>query len=214
MWDLSHTITDGMPTYPGDPVVETLRHATIDAAGFNLTAVGLSSHTGTHVDAPDHVEPGGPSITAFPVDRFRYAARVVDCRVDASTPITVDRLPPADGADLLLFHTGWDAHWGEERYWEHPFLTPACARECAARDVDVGIDAPSVDGPDAHLGAHHELLRQNRLIIENLRGLGDLPGRVTVYAFPLPLSPGDGAPARVVAAAEGAEPDGGADRPT
>jgi hypothetical protein len=35
-----------------------------------------------------------------------------------------------------------------------------------------------------------------------------------VYAFPLPLSPGDGAPARVVAAAEGAGPDGGADRPT
>lgn len=199
MRDLSHVITDGMPAFPGDPVVETFPHATIDATGFNLTAVGLTSHTGTHIDAPAHVEPDGNDITAFPVDRFRYDARVVDCPVGRDEAITPEMLPEAGEEDLVLFSTGWDAHWGEDAYWEHPYLTPSCARECAAREVDVGIDAASVDAPDADLAAHHELLREDRLVVENLRALGDLPERVTVYAFPLALDPGDGAPARVVA---------------
>lgn len=205
MRDLSHPIEDGMPTFPGDPIVETLPHATVEDVGYNLTAIGLSSHTGTHVDAPAHVEPDGAPITAYPVERFRYDARVVECHAGRGEAIAADQLPPESDADLLLFHTGWDARWGTEGYWDHPFLTPACARECADRGVDVGIDAGSVDGPGADLAAHHELLREDCLIIENLRSLGDLPERVPVYAFPLALKPGDGAPARVVADADAAD---------
>lgn len=191
-----------MPTFPGDPVVEMWHHATIDASGYSLTTVGLSSHTGTHIDAPAHVEPDGAPLTAFPVERFRYDARVVDCRDGQREAIGRDRLPEPADVDLLLFDTGWDSRWGTDAYWDYPSLTPSCARECAKRGVDVGIDTPSVDAISADLAAHHELLREGRLIIENLRGLGELPERVTVYAFPLALASGDGAPARVVADAD------------
>ena len=187
-----------MPTFPGDPIVETWPHATIDATGFNLTAIGLSSHTGTHVDAPSHVEPDGKSISEFPLERFRYDAVVVDCDAGGGDPIGSGAVPKAPSADLLLFQTEWDRHWGDEQYWTYPYLSVECARECARRGFDVGIDAPSVDPEGADLRAHHELLRADRLIIENLTGLEALSERPTVHAFPLPLASVDGSPVRVV----------------
>lgn len=201
MIDLSHPIEPEMPTFPGDPVVETWPHATLDATGFNLTAIGLSTHTGTHIDAPSHVEPDGRSLSEFPLERFRYDAVVVDCDVDAGEPIDPGIVPEVPSAELLLFRTGWDRYWGDERYWKYPYLSAECARVCARRELDVGLDAPSVDPKGAGLRAHHELFRADRLIVENLTNLAALPERTTVYAFPLPIVPGDGSPVRVVAEA-------------
>jgi len=199
MRDLSHPIEPEMPTFPGDPIVETWPHATIDRTGFNLTAIGMGTHTGTHIDAPSHVEPDGKPLSAYPLDRFRYRARIVDCDVGGEDPITRDTLPDDASADLLLFHTGWDRHWGDERYWEHPYLDVECARACAQRGLDVGIDCPSVDAPRDGLRAHHELFRDDRLVVENLTNLGELSERATVFAFPLPFVATDGSPVRVVA---------------
>ena len=202
--DLSHPIEPGMPTFPGDPVVETYPNATHEEEGFSLTAFGLSTHTGTHVDAPVHVEPDGKPLSAFPVDRFRYDARLVTCDVGRDDPITVADLPEPhpDGVDCYVFETGWSDRWGDPSYFEHPYLDPDCAAICAEREVDVALDAPSVDPVGGDLLAHHELFREERLVVENVRGLAPLPERFVVHAYPLPLENADGAPARVVAEVE------------
>ncbi|MWG34106.1 cyclase family protein [Halomarina oriensis] len=200
--DLSHPIEPGMPTYPGDPVVETYPNATHEEEGFSLTAFGLSTHSGTHVDAPVHVEPDGKSLDAFPVERFRYDARLVRCDVESEEAIGPDALPPRDDAELYVFDTGWSQHWGDISYFEHPYLSPECASVCADRGVDVAVDGPSVDPVGGDLMAHHELFREDCLVIENVRGLAELPDRFTVHAYPLPLGDADGAPARVVAEVE------------
>jgi kynurenine formamidase len=199
--DLSHPIEPGMPTFPGDPVVETYPNATHEEEGFSLTAFGLSTHTGTHVDAPIHVEPDGKTLDAYPIERFHYDARLVPCDVSAEEPIGPEALPETDtdDAELYVFETGWSERWGDISYFEHPYLTPACASECAARGVDVAVDCPSVDPVGGDLLAHHELFREDRLAIENVRGLADLPARFTVHAYPLPLADADGAPVRLVA---------------
>jgi kynurenine formamidase len=194
----------GMPTYPGDPAVSLSPHATHAADGYRVTACAFGSHTGTHVDAPAHVDPDGTELADYPVDRFRFDARLVDCRgVGADEAVTVEDLHSAglDAApdhDLLLFHTGWADHWGTDLYLDHPFLAPAAAEWCAEHGLAVALDTPSPDPfGDADLPAHHALLGADCLLLENLTGLDALPSRCRVSAFP--LLGGDGSPARVVA---------------
>lgn len=200
MQDLTHSLTSETPTYPDDPPVQLRSHATHDADGYRVTAVRFGTHAGTHVDAPAHVEPDGATLDAFPLERFSADTRLVDLRpLPDRERIGVDALPPVD-AELLLLRTGWDAHWGTDRYYRHPALTPEAAAWCADREYDVALDAPS---PDPHgsagLPAHHALLGADRLVFENLTNLAGLPRRFRLHAYPLALAGADGAPVRAVA---------------
>jgi kynurenine formamidase len=200
MQDLTHSLTSETPTHPGDPPVELHAHATHDRDGYRVTAVSFGSHAGTHVDAPAHVDPDGATLDAFPIERFSFDTRLVDlCPVSDGERIGVDALPPVD-CDLLLLRTGWDAHWGTDRYADHPVVTPEAAAWCADRGCDLALDAPSPDPRDStELPAHHALLGADRLLIENLTNLGGLPRRFRLHAYPLALGDVDGAPVRAVA---------------
>ena len=78
--DLSHPITTGMPVWPGDPEVTLLTAATVHTHGYNLKSVHLGSQTGTHVDAPFHVDDALPTLDQLPLDRFTGPAVVADLR--------------------------------------------------------------------------------------------------------------------------------------
>jgi kynurenine formamidase len=206
--DLTHPIASGMQTYPDDPAVGVREHATHDADGYRVQALELGSHTGTHVDAPAHTEPGGRTIDAYPPERFVFDAARVDCReLGARAAIGPERLPAADGLELVAFHTGWDDHWGSERYLDHPYLAPETAERCAERGLAVATDTLNPDptptdradeDEPAGFGAHHALLGADCLVIENLRNLGAAGDRFELRAYPLALA-GDGAPVRAVA---------------
>lgn len=148
MIDLTHPLADAW-TYPGDPPVGVTEHATHAADGHRVTRLSMGTHAGTHVDAPAHTEPDGATLGAFPVERFRWTARRVDCTdLGAREAVPPDRLPTGDdldGVDCLVVHTGWAEHWPDERYRDHPHLAPETARRCADRGLDVAVDAPSVD---------------------------------------------------------------------
>jgi kynurenine formamidase len=196
-----------MPTYPDDPAVSFSTHATHESDGYRVTALSLGSHTGTHVDAPAHVDPAGKTLADYPVERFRFDARLADCRgVGAGEAVGVSDLRTAGVADvadsvdrdLLVVRTDWADHWGTDRYLDHPFLAPDAAEWCAERGLAVGLDTPSPDPfGDATLPAHHALLGGDCLVIENLRNLSGLPGSFVVRAFPVVGA--DGSPVRVVA---------------
>lgn len=206
--DLSHRVESDVPVFPGDPPVTLAPHATLGDDGYRVTAIDCGSHTGTHVDAPSHTEADGRDIDSYDVDRFALDAVVADCRgLDPRAPIERNHLPASD-AELLVVRTGWDEHWGEDRYFDHPFLTPDAARFCVDQGYDVAVDALNVDPtptekatPDEPEGfqAHHVLLGEDHLIFENLTHLSGLPDRFEFLAFPLNLADCDGAPVRAVA---------------
>lgn len=210
--DLSQPIETGMQTYPDDPAVAVRRHATHEDHGVRVDALECGSHTGTHVDAPAHTEPDGKTLEAFPLERFAFDAVRIDCRdLAAREPIPADRIPAID-ADLAAFWTGWDAYWGTEHYLDHPYLSPAAAETCVERGFDVAVDALNPDptptdnaGEDEPEGfqAHHTLLGDERLILENVTGLEAVGKRFELRAYPLALET-DGAPVRAVGVVDGA----------
>ncbi|MBV0924321.1 cyclase family protein [Halomicroarcula limicola] len=206
--DLSQPIRSGMPVFPDDPPASVEPHATHAEDGYRVAALSCGTHTGTHVDAPSHTEAEGRDVDEFPVSRFVRDAVRVDLRGrDPRARVRPADLPTVD-AEAVVLHTGWDAHWGEEHYFDHPFLTPAAARHCVEHGYDVAIDALNVDptptdraGEDEPSGfqAHHELLEADRLIVENLTNLAGLPERFELLAVPLKIADGDGAPVRAMA---------------
>lgn len=206
MRDLSQDLASGQP-YPGDPPASVTPHATMTEDGYRVAELACSTHSGTHVDAPSHLREDGASLEAFDVADFRFDARVVDCTdLGEREPIPAERVPETDG-NLVVFHTGFAARWGEDGYFDHPYLSRAAAERCADQGCAVGLDAPSVDptptpnaGDDepANYPAHHALLGEGVVLLENLANLAGLAERVTVHAYPLPVD-ADGAPARVVA---------------
>jgi len=200
--DLSHPIRPGMPVWPGDPEVALLTAATTHTHGYNLLSVHLGSQTGTHLDAPFHVDDSLPTLDQLPLDRFTGPAVVADLRGQDGPirPEDLDDLDLRPGAVLLLC-TGWSKHWGTGEYRNHPWLDPTAARLLLGHGIrTVGIDAPSIDAPQSReLPTHHVLARAGVVIAENLTNLDQVPTGATVWLLPLPLTGADGAPARAVA---------------
>lgn len=81
--DLSLPIADGMPVYPGDPEVKVKVAHTYESNNWELRQLSMSSHTGTHVDAPSHMHPGAATLDELPLERFFGVSRVV--RIDDPT---------------------------------------------------------------------------------------------------------------------------------
>lgn len=228
--DLSRPIETGMPVYPGDLAVTLAPDATHEADGYATSELRTGTHAGTHVDAPRHTLSEGATVDEVDPSRFAFDARLVDLRpLEPREAITAAALSEALGGetdavgegtdaadaevDLLVCRTGWAAHWGTERYRDHPYLTEAAAARCRDRGVGVGLDAfgpdptPSAAGTDVAAAsdepdgtpAHDALLTGDLSIVENLCGLDGVPARFRLYAFPLRLRDGDGSPVRAVA---------------
>lgn len=210
--DLSHPLDDDTPVYPGDPVARFQPATTIDEHGYNVLHVAMGSQTGTHVDAPFHFLADGPRIDELPLELFVAPAVVADVRGRAPhAAITWDDLAPvADRLGpgrMLVLHTGWDAHWGTDAYFDHPFLAGDAAERVVAAGVrTVGLDALSLDEtvpggePSGGFAAHLAVLGAGGVIVENLRGLGALRSwEPVISVLPLRLAGADGAPVRAVA---------------
>ncbi|MEV7323995.1 cyclase family protein [Streptomyces sp. NPDC093970] len=206
--DLSVPLRTGMPVYPGDPEVDVRPALTAAADGVNVLHVRMGSQSGTHVDAPSHIEDGLSALDELPLDRFDGPAHVVDARgLAPRSAIGPDVLAGVPAGRIVLLATGWSAHWGGDAYHDHPYLTEEAAALLVARGVrTVGIDALSVDPtPGETLPAHRVLCGADAVIAENLTNLAEvleaqLAGHeVHVSLFPLHLPGADGAPVRAVA---------------
>lgn len=202
--DLTHTIRADMPVFPGTPAPVLQPAATLETAGFRETSLTLTSHTGTHMDAPAHLLPQGLTLDAYPAERLIGRGLLLDCRGQALSPALLQGLSASLARDaFLLLHTGWWKTWDSGAYFQGcPFLPPAMASALVALGLrGVGIDGPSVDPISSDtLPAHRILLGAGLLILENLARLDQLTdASFTLCAFPLPYPNADGAPARVIA---------------
>ncbi|HPC83599.1 MAG TPA: cyclase family protein [Thermoanaerobaculaceae bacterium] len=204
--DLSHAIATDTPVYPGTPPVRREALATLAEHGFAETLLTLTTHTGTHIDAPAHLLPGALTLDLVPPERFVGRACVLDLPA-APREVQLGALEAharrLAGCTMVLLRTGWDRHWGQPAYLEgFPVLSLDAARWLATLGLAaVGVDAVSFDRLDAgELPVHRLLLGAGVLLVENLTRLDRLPVTgLTFCCLPLPVADADGAPCRAVA---------------
>lgn len=198
--DLSQVIEDGMPVYPGDSPVIVRQNRFLEEHGFNNSILTLGPHAGTHLDGLKHMSEHPLRIGEFPLERFYGPAKLIDVRgLDEIGPGSVD-WEQVGATDILLFLTGYDAHYGSERYYrDHPVMTPALADQLAVRKIKlIGMDLPAPD--KSPYTVHRQLFAAGIFIVENLTGLESLLGfpDFRFFGFPLKLQ-ADSSPIRAIA---------------
>jgi kynurenine formamidase len=202
-FDLSLPLSPAMPVYPGDPPVAFLRHTDLRRDGFQVTAVRLGTHAGTHLDAPAHFLGEGATVDRLALEALVGPARVVDVSdVPPGGRIEVTRLGRIVRGERLLLRTDWGKQFGCPGYYlVFPSLSEEAVEKLASRRVALlGLETPSICAEhEADAAAHVRLLGCEMVIVEGLRGLDRLPPRVWLAALPLPLVGLDGSPCRVIA---------------
>jgi arylformamidase len=204
--DVSLPIGNDLLVWPGDPAVEVvarLRLAAGDSA--NVSELRMGTHTGTHVDPPNHFIEGATGIDLVPVDLLYGPALVADARhLDRPIePADLEALGIPDGAERVLLRTANSELWRKLPVAfpdVYACLTPDTAQWVVDRGIRVvGVDFLSVEakGAEGH-PVHHTLLENGVVIIEGLN-LGEVdPGNYTLSCMPLRIVDGDGGPARAV----------------
>ena len=199
--DISMPIRSGMPAFPGDPEVRVDRvHAIARGDAYNVSALRLGSHTGTHVDPPVHFVPGGTTVDALDLTVLNGPCRVVDVGdADRIGPLEIP--PPARRATRLLFRTRNSRRWDRATgfFSDYVALDPGAAASLPSGVRLVGIDALSIErDTDGTFPVHHRLLGRGTLILEGLC-LANVPeGAYRLRCLPLRIEGGDGSPVRAL----------------
>ncbi|MBL8122146.1 cyclase family protein [Candidatus Saccharibacteria bacterium] len=194
--DLSVSITEKTPVYPGDPPVKIETAGVLERDGYCDHVVTIGTHVGTHIDAPMHMLAGGKALADYPLERFVGRGVCIDVRsgFDSLYTATIQK------DDILLLYHGYGEKYHRREYFqEYSALPPKAADLLIEKHVSmVGSDTCSPDN-GADFPIHRQLLAADVLIIENLTNLGRLVGKsFNVFALPLALIQ-DAAPARVIA---------------
>ncbi|MBN2024863.1 MAG: cyclase family protein [Pirellulales bacterium] len=210
--DLSHPLEHGQANFPFDPKLSILPHNTIASIGYNITQISMSTHQGTHLDAPFHFFDDGATVDRVPLDRFFGPAALIDLAPGGALAprqsITLEMfLPHADrfqpGAKVV-YRTGWDRAFGTPAFFaDFPSLELEAAQWIAQRRIGLlGMDTPTPGAQWKEI--HHALLGPDAeiVVVEGLANLDRLPDRFTLAAFPLPIKDRDGSPIRAVAIVE------------
>ncbi len=186
--DLSHTIEDGLVTYKGLPAPiicdylsrEDSKKHYAEGAEFQIGKIEMVTNTGTYIDCPFHRFENGKDLSEVALKRYvDLEAIVINIPYTQTIEITEKHLQGYKIKNkAVLIHTGWDAHWNTEDYYEnHPFLTQGATQYLKDADVTlVGIDSHNIDDTRGKARpAHTILLGAEILIVEHLCNLQLLP---------------------------------------
>ena len=208
--DLTLKISPQLPSFPGSPRPQFITWAKNKTDGYNLEIVFLSSHSGTHIDAPFHFIDKGLKIDKIPLGRFVCDAILFRIKKGSNQSITkkdIMKFEKKHGKILhnstIIFATGWYKNLSKKNYFDNnPGLSIDAARYLAAKRINlVGIDSPSIDlGKDSNFPVHHILLSKDVLVVENLCNLEKISGVFfKLIVLPLKLVGATGSPVRAIA---------------
>jgi len=200
--DVTVPLDASLPNYPGNqPFVLDAVKRIANGDSSNVSAIRMSAHAGTHVDAPRHYFDDGAGVEALALEMLLGRTRVIE--VTSRTGIGADELAVHNLSEdvRVLIKTHNSKLWGSPEF--HPDyvgVTASGAEYLIAHGIKVvGVDYLSVETfkqPGAP--AHHVLLGGGTIVIEGLNLAGVEPGVYDMLCLPLRIVGYDGAPARVV----------------
>ena len=206
MIDVTVAMHCDMVVWPGDPPFsEAFITAIAEGAQTTVRQITLSTHSGTHLDAPSHFLGAGVGVDGVPLSHLIGRVTVVETgSLDRITHSDLKRLIPGpEIPSRILFKT----RNSQRRIIDEPqFTEDFVALDASAAAwlthhhvTTVGIDYYSIE-PVHNPGnpVHHVLLEHGIAVIEGLRLIDVEPGPYRLVALPLKLRGMDGSPMRVV----------------
>ena len=211
--DLTLTVSDKLPTFPGSPPPSFIPWENIKEDGYNLELLFLSSHTGTHMDAPHHFLEKAAKIHEISLKKLVSEAALIQCRKSSGQSITktdIQKFEKKHGKienfSSVIFLTGWQINLQKKYYFtKNPGLSVSAAKYLASKKISlVGIDSPSIDlGKDSKFSVHQIFAKKGMLIVENLANLDKIKSpKFHLVVLPLKLKNTTGSPVRAIAFVE------------
>ena len=202
--DVSIPLRNGIVGWPGDVPVTVARRMEIEqGAEYNISMLTVSTHSGTHMDAPLHFITGGEGIDALPLDVTIGPARVIeiaDPEIVRAGELEKHDIRP--GERILLKTVNSARRWPDLPFREgYVYISQGVASHLVERGVRcVGVDYISVGDTrmETSIPTHRTLLAGGVWIIECLY-LADVPaGECELICLPLRVEGAEGAPARAI----------------
>lgn len=199
--DISQVLHPALPGWPGEPgfVLAASARITSDCP-VNTAALSLSTHAGTHADAPLHYDAAGTDSAGSALEPYIGRCIVLDVR--------------GCGARVEPQHVAWDAIGTAKRVlfrtydrfpreaWDNNFtaISAETIERLGAMDVVlIGTDAASLDPQESKtMDAHHAVRRHAMRILEGLVLDNVTPGEYELIALPLRIAGADASPVRAV----------------
>jgi arylformamidase len=203
--DISQPIKSDSACFPGDtPFSREVTVSHHESKVINLTALTMSPHVGTHIDAPVHVRGSMDSdietVGSMPLEAFVGMVEVIDIApfTGAIKPEHVDQLIKSKAVRLLI-RTSHQIRYQvfEENY---AYLSTELVEWLHKRGTClVGLDSPSVDDTKSKtLCAHHHLLAKDMVWLENLDLTTAASGEYFLVAAPLKFMELEASPVRAL----------------
>lgn len=208
--DLSFEVSEKLQVFPGSPQPLFVKWTKYEVQSYDSEIMMMSTHTGTHIDAPSHFIPHSKSIDMIEVERFACPALHLRIPKGANELITLEDIRDIRQIErgfAIIFSTGWHKMATRDVYMiNNPGLSSEAAEFLAEKKVNaVGIDSPSIDsGSDPLFSCHRILLSKDIFIVENLCNFDMLENKATfrLLLSPLKLKGATGSPVRALAMIE------------
>jgi kynurenine formamidase len=226
--DMTYPFNEATQRWPTARGFKLEKHTEGMTEGHWYAAYDYSSaeHVGTHMDAPFHFAKGKWKVDQVPLSRTIGPGIVVD--VSGKATASADyRLQVSDlhtwekrygriaPGTIVLMYSGWGKFWKDrKRYFgsdkegdTENLRFPGYSKEAAEflvkerKIAAAGIDTASIDyGASRDFIVHQVFGAANVPIFENVANLERLPARgATIYAAPMKIEGGTGAPLRIFA---------------
>ncbi len=204
--DVTHPIQPEMVVWPGQPQTERHRASSInEGKSSNVSILTMSTHTGTHMDAPLHFYKDGADVTAAPFEAMFGTVRVAEISggVVSRAELTAyeKRTEPLKPGERIFFRTT-NSHkdWLTEPFDEAYVAVDAeAAQYLVEREIEVvGVDYLSVAPFADTFHTHRTLLGAGVWVIEGLDLRNIQEGHFEMAAMPLKIVGSDASPLRVL----------------
>lgn len=200
--DISRPLEAGMAVWPGDTPFNLTRIMEISAGDpVNLTTITMSTHSGSHVDAPLHFSDADSAIDSLSLEDYWGAAQVITVTKSAG-PLTPEDFGDYDLGYVRRLLVRSPASEIKHDIFPDAFVypSPSLADYLGGRGIILyGTDGPSMDAEDSKILEGHYALQRNNIAILEWLDLSEVEdGLYELVALPLKIVGGDGSPVRAV----------------
>ena len=191
IYDISQEVF-GCQVYPGDPKPKKIEIASMEKGTlYNLSALHMCAHNGTHIDAPFHFIKNGKTVDDLPLEALVGRAFVAEHHGVVSAE---------DAGKILKKAEGLDAESAKRILIKgEAEVSLAAAKTFAAAGILLlGNESQTVGPENAPMAVHLALLSSEVILLEGIRLSEVSEGVYLLNAAPLNLAGADGAPCRAV----------------